>query len=151
MVRNWETFLLVWNSSCENLSLFQFLFSDRLALLVGSSFIAVYEVPDQLLVWIGMEDISWKKKIYCDPSLEPSQRDGSNEGSQCMFILRHMENYFQLIPVTPSYLQYCGTPCRLFIKFQISKPDKSTSDEDQYCGQFSDNFSYFSKEGSNVG
>ena len=24
-------------------------------------------------------------KTYCDPSLEPSQRDGSNDGSQCIF------------------------------------------------------------------
>ena len=23
--------------------------------------------------------------LYCDPSLEPSLREGSNEGSQCMF------------------------------------------------------------------
>ena len=27
----------------------------------------------------------FNKNIHCDPSLEPSQQDGSNEGSQCMF------------------------------------------------------------------
>ena len=31
--------------------------------------------------------------IFCDPSLEPSRRDGSNEGSQNMFLWRHMGNY----------------------------------------------------------
>ena len=25
------------------------------------------------------------KNIHCDPSLEPSRRDGSNKGSHCMF------------------------------------------------------------------
>ena len=27
-------------------------------------------------------------KIFCDPSIEPSRRDGSNEGSQNMFVIR---------------------------------------------------------------
>ena len=31
-------------------------------------------------------------KHICDPSLEPSRRDGSNEGSQHMFILRNKKN-----------------------------------------------------------
>ena len=33
------------------------------------------------------------KNIFCDPSLEPSRRDGSNEGSQHMFLLRNKKNY----------------------------------------------------------
>ena len=33
------------------------------------------------------------KNIHCDPSLEPSLRDGSNEGSQCMFSLRNKKSY----------------------------------------------------------
>ena len=33
------------------------------------------------------------KNIFCDPSLEPSRRDGSNEGSQHMFSLRNKKNY----------------------------------------------------------
>ena len=32
------------------------------------------------------------KSISCDPSLEPSQRDGSNDGSQHMFQRSYMEN-----------------------------------------------------------
>ena len=32
------------------------------------------------------------QNIYCDPSLEPPRRDGSNEGSQCMFSLRNKKN-----------------------------------------------------------
>ena len=31
--------------------------------------------------------------ICCDPSLEPSQRDGSNDGSQNMILWRNMANY----------------------------------------------------------
>ena len=31
--------------------------------------------------------------IFCDPSLEPSRRDGSVEGSQHMFLLRNKETY----------------------------------------------------------
>ena len=30
---------------------------------------------------------------FCDPSLEPSYRDSSNEGSQHMFSLRNKKNY----------------------------------------------------------
>ena len=33
------------------------------------------------------------KNIFCDPSLEPSRRDGSNEGSQHMFSLGNKKNY----------------------------------------------------------
>ena len=33
------------------------------------------------------------ENIHCDPSLEPSQRDGSNEGSQYMFLWSNKENY----------------------------------------------------------
>ena len=33
------------------------------------------------------------KNISCDPSLEPSHPDGSNEGSQHMFSLRNKKNY----------------------------------------------------------
>ena len=32
-------------------------------------------------------------KTWCDPSLEPSSRDGSNEGSQHMFSLKNMKSY----------------------------------------------------------
>ena len=30
--------------------------------------------------------------IFCDPPLEPSRRDGSNEGSQHMFSLRNKKH-----------------------------------------------------------
>ena len=42
------------------------------------------------------------KNIYCDSSLEPSHRDGSNEASQYMFSLRNIGNTPYIIPVTPS-------------------------------------------------
>ena len=34
-----------------------------------------------------------QKNLFCDPSLEPSHRDGSNDGSQHMFSLRNKKNY----------------------------------------------------------
>ena len=34
-----------------------------------------------------------KKNHICDPSLEQSRREGSNEGSQHMFILRNKKNH----------------------------------------------------------
>ena len=33
------------------------------------------------------------KNKFCDPPLEPSQRDGSNAGSQHMFLLRNKKYY----------------------------------------------------------
>ena len=52
-----------------------------------------------------------KENIYCDPSLEPSRRDGSNDGSQNMFLCRIMAKYPLITPVTPSYLEHCAWPC----------------------------------------
>ena len=34
-----------------------------------------------------------QNKIFCDASVEPSHRDGSDEGSQHMFSLRNKKNY----------------------------------------------------------
>ena len=53
------------------------------------------------------------KNICCDPSLEPSHRNGSNEGSQHMFLLRNLKNYLCIIPVP--YL--AGAPFFWFISF----------------------------------
>ena len=36
----------------------------------------------------------YHQNIFRDPSLEPSRRDGSNEGSQHMFSLRNKEIFF---------------------------------------------------------
>ena len=49
------------------------------------------------------------KNIFCDLSLEPSYRDGSNEGSQSMFSLRNKKNYLRFIFNTRSCLELCGT------------------------------------------
>ena len=46
----------------------------------------------------GIEDnskiLNFHENIYCDPSLEPPRRDGSNDGSLNMFFFlwRNMEN-----------------------------------------------------------
>ena len=42
--------------------------------------------------------------VFCDPSLEPSHRDGSNEGSQHTFLLRKKKIIFETILCTLSYL-----------------------------------------------
>ena len=46
------------------------------------------------------------ENIHCDPSSETSRRDGSSEGSQCMFLQKNKENYLFIISVTPSYLEH---------------------------------------------
>ena len=45
--------------------------------------------------------------ICCDPLLEPSRQDGSNEGSQHMFSLRNMKNIFEL-PSKPPLIWSCN-------------------------------------------
>ena len=55
------------------------------------------------------------ENICCDPSLEPSRQDGSNDGLQNMFLLRNMANYPLIIHVTPSYLELC---LMIFLKAQ---------------------------------
>ena len=42
-------------------------------------------------------EIILHENIHCDPSLEPSHRDGSNERSHCMFSLRNKKNYIRII------------------------------------------------------
>ena len=59
-------------------------------------------IEDNLIIFLFLN-----KNISCDPSLEPSQRDGSNVGSQNMFLWRIIANYPKIIPVTPSYLEHC--------------------------------------------
>ena len=37
------------------------------------------------------------KNICCDPSSEPSRREGSEEGSQYMVWMRNKKNYYQIL------------------------------------------------------
>ena len=46
--------------------------------------------------------------IYCDPSLEPSYRDSSNEGSQHMFSLKNKKNYLWILFSIPSLIWSSG-------------------------------------------
>ena len=43
--------------------------------------------------------------ICCDPSSEPSRRDGSGNGSQRMFLCRINKHYPKFSTNTPSYLE----------------------------------------------
>ena len=36
-----------------------------------------------------------------------TQREGSNDGPQNMFLCKNTNNYPKIIPVTPSYLEHC--------------------------------------------
>ena len=76
----------------------------------------------------GIEDNSkiifsfLNKNICCDPSLEPSQQDGSNEGSQNMLLWRNKANY-------PSYPFLSGALNQRPTKFesfnnQLCEPDQ---------------------------
>ena len=49
------------------------------------------------------------KNIFYDPSLEPSHRDGSNEGSQHMFLFKNKKIIFELSSIPPQYLLLSGT------------------------------------------
>ena len=64
-------------------------------MLLISVTISYYRAPNKR----GIEDNSkiiflfLNENIYRDPSLEPSQRDGSNDWSQNMFLWTNMANY----------------------------------------------------------
>ena len=48
-------------------------------------------------------------KTCCDPSAEPSRRDGLDEGSQNMVSMRNRNNYFSIIIKYSSYLELCSS------------------------------------------
>ena len=60
-------------------------------------------IPVTPLIWSIQKlfFICLNENIHCDYSLELSRGDGSNEGSQCMFLLKNMQNYPKIIPVSP--------------------------------------------------
>ena len=39
------------------------------------------------------------RNICCDPSSEPSRRDGSDEGSQHMVLMKNKKKYHQILPL----------------------------------------------------
>ena len=41
------------------------------------------------------------------PSLEPSRREGSNDGSQICYLRKNMDKYPKIISITLSYLEDC--------------------------------------------
>ena len=54
-------------------------------------------------IWDNSKFFLSKNKSSCYPSLELSEQDSSNEGSQDMFLLRNVGNSPLIITVTPSY------------------------------------------------
>ena len=50
--------------------------------------------------------LHFKENICCDPSLKPSRRDGSNNGSKHIFQRKNMDYYPLIIPFAPSYLEH---------------------------------------------
>ena len=67
-------------------------------------------------------------KICCDTSLEPSQWEGSNGGSQNMFLWTNMANYPLSIPVTHYLELYIYNlnpmPFDIIILFQVNSMDR---------------------------
>ena len=64
-----------------------------------------------------MISIFLDKNVSCDPSLEPSCYDGSNEGSEDMFSLRNMKIYL----IYPHYHLLSGAPEDSNLKFPLGK------------------------------
>ena len=52
------------------------------------------------------------KNINCDLSSEPSRRDGSDEVSQHMVLMRNKKNCPSIIIKYPSYLELCQSQQR---------------------------------------
>ena len=51
--------------------------------------VSVLQIKGVTMIIKGNFSLFFRLSIHCDPSLEPSRRDGSKEGSQCMFLLRN--------------------------------------------------------------
>ena len=61
-----------------------------------NGFPAVFQIRRGSRDILGIISTVLHKSIYCDPSLEPSRRDGSDEGSQHMFSMRNKKNFTEL-------------------------------------------------------
>ena len=48
----------------------------------------------------------FNENIYCDPSIESSEQDSFNDGSQNTFQWIKMDCYPKIISITPSYLEH---------------------------------------------
>ena len=88
----------------------------------------MYMYHSVLQIWKGNKELRGNclyfliKIIRCDPSLEPSHGDGSNEGSQYMFILRKKRNKkkYRNILKNPPYLElYVCYFIILYIRFYL--------------------------------
>ena len=64
-----------------------------LLLLNGRLLLSVLQIRRGNRDNLGIIHIFLHKSKFCDPSVEPSHQDGSNEGSQHMFSLRNKRNY----------------------------------------------------------
>ena len=59
----------------------------------NSAWVPELQIRGAIEVNLGIIFLIFHKNIHCDPSLEPSCRDGSNEASHCMFLLKNKKNY----------------------------------------------------------
>ena len=61
---------------------------------MGMNCLIIFRAPDKKVIEDTSEIffIPQIKSTCCDPSLEPSRRDGSSDGSQNMFQMRNMAN-----------------------------------------------------------
>ena len=82
-------------------------FANLSYLHLYSTYSNIFNLDQQCSRYKGVRDnlgiishISTQKRI-CDPSLEPSHQDGSNEGSQHMFLLRNKKKLSLNYPQYP--------------------------------------------------
>ena len=47
------------------------------------------------------------ENVCCDPTVQPSHQDSSNEESQCTLLCKNIESLPLIIPANHSYLKYC--------------------------------------------
>ena len=74
--------------------------SDRKALVVASDLVNPFIYSSELQTrWVSEDNSTFffflflNENVCCDPSLETSRKDGSNDRSQHIFLCFHMENH----------------------------------------------------------
>ena len=89
----YNSYLLVLN---ENLNAVRHFYMTEISIIKSQ---CVWPFAE-LQVRVGIEDNNSKifilflnGNICCDPSLEPPRQDGSNDGSQNIFLMKNVANY----------------------------------------------------------
>ena len=87
------TCVMKWGCPGDFLKMSRELFSPHKACMIWLHHVLEIRRGSRAGVVKGHFSLFFHVNIYCDPSLEPPRRDGSNEGSQCMYWLRNKKNF----------------------------------------------------------